>query len=400
MKKGSVFGGSLLIAGSCIGVGMLGLPILTGIAGFFPTVLMSFLAFVFMTTTALFLIEVGSWFPQEANLSTQIQKTLGPLWNSFSWMLYLFLFYSLLVAYISLSGIHLSSFFNTFFSFEFPNWMGSFGFVVLFGWIVYLGTKAVDHLNRYLMAGKVMAFAVLMGFGLPYVKTNYLLREDIKYVLFSLPILVISFGFHNMIPALNHYLHGDKKKVKKAIIYGASLTFFIYLLWQVLAIGILPLRGELGILNAFYLGKDAAQAIKEYLDQPIVGIGGQVLALFAILTSFLAQTLSLTHFLADGMKKGKSMKMGTLCLIALLPPLCFAMSYPHIFYQALNFAGGICAVLLFGVIPAMMLYRGKKQEKVLFLKDRLAIYAVLSFSLFILLNQIFDLLGLKIFPHP
>ena len=93
MKKGSVFGGMLLIAGSCIGVGMLGLPILTGLAGFFPTLIMTFLAFVFMTTTAIYLIEVGSWFPHHANLSTQISTILGPFWRSLAWMLYLFLFY-------------------------------------------------------------------------------------------------------------------------------------------------------------------------------------------------------------------------------------------------------------------------------------------------------------------
>jgi tyrosine-specific transport protein len=41
-KPGSIFGGVLLIAGSCIGAGMLGLPIITGIAGFFPSLLMFF----------------------------------------------------------------------------------------------------------------------------------------------------------------------------------------------------------------------------------------------------------------------------------------------------------------------------------------------------------------------
>ena len=39
-KEGSVFGGMLLIAGSCIGSGMLGIPIVTGVAGFFPSLLM------------------------------------------------------------------------------------------------------------------------------------------------------------------------------------------------------------------------------------------------------------------------------------------------------------------------------------------------------------------------
>lgn len=35
-KKGpSVLGGALLVTGSCVGAGMLGLPIMTGLVGFF-----------------------------------------------------------------------------------------------------------------------------------------------------------------------------------------------------------------------------------------------------------------------------------------------------------------------------------------------------------------------------
>ena len=60
-KHGSILGGMLLITGSCIGAGMLGLPILTGLAGFYPTLVMFFLAWAFMTTTALLLVEVNGW---------------------------------------------------------------------------------------------------------------------------------------------------------------------------------------------------------------------------------------------------------------------------------------------------------------------------------------------------
>ena len=69
MKKGSVFGGILLIAGSCIGVGMLGLPIVTGLSGLIPTIFMTLVAFVFMTTTALYLYQRS---PVMATASTTI----------------------------------------------------------------------------------------------------------------------------------------------------------------------------------------------------------------------------------------------------------------------------------------------------------------------------------------
>ena len=47
-SKGSVFGGILLVAGSCIGSAMLGLPVLTGLAGFAPSVAMFVICWLFM----------------------------------------------------------------------------------------------------------------------------------------------------------------------------------------------------------------------------------------------------------------------------------------------------------------------------------------------------------------
>jgi tyrosine-specific transport protein len=388
-----VAGGVLLIGGSCLGVGMLALPISCGLAGFFPTLLLTFLSFGFMSATALYLVEVGSWFDSSANLSTQIGKILGKFWQSLAWMIYLFLFYSLLVAYISASGIHLASMLKALAAVDIPAWVGSCLFVAVFGWIVYLGTAQVDYVNRYLMAGKIVAFAFLIALGVCHVQTNNLLTHRPSYMLDALPVLVIAFGFHNMIPALNHYMHGNKKDVKKAIVGGAFFTFIVYVIWQVVAIGILPLDGQNGISESYRLGLDAAQAIKRYVDMPLIGLAGQALAFFAILTSFLAQTLSLTHYLADGLKKSHSRHIG-LCLFVLLPPLAFAVSYPNIFYHALNFAGGVCAVLLFGLIPAMMMYQGYQRDQPLHWKKKISIIAVMVFALFILGHQILNLLKL------
>ncbi len=399
MSRHQTVGGVLLIGGSCIGVGMLGLPILTGIVGFFPSLLMSFFAFGFMTATALYLIEVGSWFPKEANLSTQIESTLGPFWKSLAWMLYLFLFYSLLVAYIALSGHHLSGVIESIFQTTIPDWVGSLSFVLIFGSIVYLGTHAVDRLNRYLMLGKVLAFMIMIAVGFQYAHFDRLLQDKPEYLLFPLPILVISFGFHNMIPALNSYFNGNTKQVKQAIIGGALLTFVVYVIWQILAIGIIPLDGENGLLASYQIGQDAANAIKNLIQSKSVAYAGQSLALFAILTSFLAQTLSLTHFLADGFKKKELGKL-KVTFLALIPPLVLAVSYPDIFYSAIGFAGGVCTVVLFGLIPAMMINTRLKGSFKQVWKKKLVLGSVMIFALFILVNQLLKMMQIDLFPHP
>src|SRR3972149_4119009 len=115
-KPGSIFGGMLLIAGSCIGAGMLGLPIVTGLAGFYPSLVMIFLVWGFMTSTALLLVEVNGWFSGQVNYISMVGHSLGKIGRALCWILYLFLFYSLLMAYIVGSSGIVSSFVSAIFS--------------------------------------------------------------------------------------------------------------------------------------------------------------------------------------------------------------------------------------------------------------------------------------------
>jgi tyrosine-specific transport protein len=275
------------------------------------------------------------------------------------WVLYLFLFYALSVAYIADSGHHLTSFLTPF-GISLPVSIGSVFFVLFFGWIVYLGTKPVDLVNRVLMAGKILAYVLLLFSAFRYVELNHLKYVNVNYMLGVLPILVLSFGFHNMIPTLSHYLGGDIKRIRLSILGGVAFTLIIYLFWQIIALGTLPVKGSYGIFASFEKGIDAASSLKNYIESKAVGNFAQILAFFAILTSFLAQTLSLVHFLSDGLKiSPKKRENGWILMLALLPPLVCAILYPGIFYKALGFAGGVSAVIVFGIFPVVMCYRGR-----------------------------------------
>lgn len=381
---------------------MLGLPIVTGIAGFFPSFVMFVIAWLFMTTTALLMVEVLGWFKKPVNMITMVGHTLGPLGKLLCWVLYLFLFYALLVAYMSASGNHATLFAYDFFRLHLPNWAGTLFFIIVFGWIVYLGTKKVDYVNRYLMVGKILSFLILVIFGMEYVVPRLLLHWEPKYALFSFPILIISFGFHNMVPVLMEYMGGDRRRMRCVIYSGSILAFVIYLIWELVAIGILPI-GD--IMQSYRSDIDAAQSIRLYVGSNLIGYAAQGLAFFAILTSFLAQTLSLSHFLGDGFKVKKRERENIwMCVLALLPPLIFSMLFPEIFFQALNFAGGICAIVIFGIFPALMVWIGRYQKRNL-LPDRVPggkalLILILLVASFIFFYQLTVMLNFSIFPIP
>ena len=164
IKKGSVLGGALLIAGSCIGAGMLALPIMTGIAGFVPSIILLVIACIFMVSTAILLVEAYQWFDKPINLLSMIETTMGKTGRAASWFLYLFLFYALIVAYLSAIGNHIHQFM------DFPDWVGSTFFALLFGSLVYFGTGCVDYSNRLLMLGKIVSYLAIIVVGFHWVK--------------------------------------------------------------------------------------------------------------------------------------------------------------------------------------------------------------------------------------
>lgn len=403
-REGSVLGGVLLIAGSCIGAGMLALPVITGVGGFFPSVVMFVFAWLFMSVTALLLLEANLTLGYQLSLISIAERTLGKGGKIACWILFLFLFYSLSVAYIAASGSILQTIIIDLGGKEFPAWVGSILFTAIFGYVIYIGTRFVDYLNRLLMVGLIISYCALVFLGSFYMKPNYLAVYHWKYSFAAIPVLIISFGFHNMIPSLAHYFKGDLKRLRRTVFMGSLLPLLIYLVWEAVMLGIIPLYGREGLLHALDQGQAATYALRAAVGKSWVNTVGHAFALFAIITSFLAQSLSLVDFLADGLRISK-IKGGRILLIllTLVPPFCLAFLYPGIFIKALNVAGGFSAVILFGVFPAWMIWilRYRRQATVVPVlpTGRLLLLGIFLCAIGIFLLEVAQELGLSLLPQ-
>lgn len=359
-KKGSLLGAIMLIAGCCVGAGMLGLPVMSAVTGFQPSLLMFVLGWLFMTTTALLLLEVNLWFKEDVSLISMSGRTLGIAGKITSWCCFLFLFYALGVAYIAASGELLADFAYRYGHMVIPHWVGSSFICLLFGLFVYLGTASVDKFNRILMFGLIAAYLFLVVLGSPHVERQNLEFKDWSTALLVLPIMIISFGFHNMIPSLKTYLHGDTKKLRLTVILGGLIPLTIYILWEWLILGIIPANTSHNFAEIMDKGNMATDLLMDTVGSLWVVDATQFFALFAILTSFLGNSLSFVDFLADGLSIKKDVKgKALLSALVILPPFILSFIYPKIFLIALNAAGAFGAVILFGILPALMVWMGR-----------------------------------------
>src|SRR3990167_8754362 len=99
-----IFGATMLVTGCCIGAGMIGLPVLSALTGFMPSLVAMVFCYLFTTVTGLLLAEATLWFDGNANLPSIVEFALGKIGKIITIILFLFLFYCLLVAYLDAGG--------------------------------------------------------------------------------------------------------------------------------------------------------------------------------------------------------------------------------------------------------------------------------------------------------
>ena len=370
MKNGSLLGGVLLVSGTTIGAGMLALPVVTSFSGFYPSLFLLVVIWALMTFSAFLFLEVNLWMKGDVNLISMVNATLGKFVAGISWFIYLFLLYSLTTAYLAGGGRILTEAFEAAVGIDLPIWITFLPFIVIFGSFIYLGTRSVDYLNRLLMLGLALAYVSLVLLIPDHIQWEHFEHGHWGGGLLAISSVVTSFGFHIIIPTLVTYMDRDVKKLRQTIIIGSIIPLVVYILWEFLVLGIVPIRGEHGFVSVWVAGDQVVRPIREIVNSLWVVRGARCFSFFAIVTSFLGVSLSLLDFLSDFFVvtfdiHPKSSKFGKLllCSLTFVPPLVFATVYRRVFFQAINYAGAFGVIVLLAALPALMVWSGRYYKR-------------------------------------
>lgn len=342
-------GSILIVAGTAIGAGMLALPIISLEFGYLNSIFLLAAMWLFMTYVALITVELNLYFKQGLSVAAMSEKVLGPVGRYVSTFALSLLFYALIAAYISGGSSMAHTALEYEFGIQFPNGVIAIGFTTLLASFIYSCVQTTDYANRFFFTGKILFFfimAALLSRHINVQSVTSINNSNLSAIWLAIPIFFTSFGFHGSIPSLYNYIGHDAKKLKTVFFIGSIIPLAIYILWQTVTIGVLPLDasrmfGSTESVNTFlsYL------AITTNYGSSFLTLS-KVFIFFSVTTSFLGVGLGLFAFVAETFKFDESVE-GRLktALISFLPPLFFAIFYPNGFILALGYAAIALSVL-------------------------------------------------------
>eukprot|EP00897_Mesotaenium_endlicherianum_P004229 jgi/Mesen1/3834/ME000207S02840 len=218
------------------------------------------------------------------SLRTMAEESLGPIGGATATLTYLFLSYTLLVAYIAKSADVIS-----FASGGTPAWLSGGVFTLGLGGVLFKGgTHATDVLNRVLTGCLLGLFGVIVLGGASMADWVELGRADWEAVPQVVPVVFLSLVYHDLIPVLCSYLGGDLKRVRAAIVLGSAVPLGMFLSWDAVALCLAHTSGGEDPLHTLMRLGGPAQAC-------VIG----AFSLLALSTSFIGTVLGLSEFLLE-----------------------------------------------------------------------------------------------------
>jgi tyrosine-specific transport protein len=377
-----------------IGAGMLGIPLVTGVSGFLPGLLVTGIVWFFMYCTGLLFLEAALWMPDGSNVLSIAGRFFGKGGRVIAGGMFIFLYYCLMIAYFAAGAPLLAEAFASI-GWSLTGWKMFAVFGLLFGGIVAIGPKSIDRVNIIMSIAMIAAWFSLIGSGSDEVEMVRLQFTKWPAMIWAMPVLFSAFGFHNVIPSLCTYLKRDKRSLRLAVFWGSFLPLIVYIVWQWLVIGAIPQKILTKTLEE---GTSITSAFSIASGTPSFAIIGRFFAFFAIVTSILGVAFSMVDFLGDGFQvtERRGLKRIGLTLLTFVPPFILATLRPDIFTTALGIAGGFGEAFLNGLLPTHLIWVGKYSRGLKadlnWLENKAILSLLILYALFVTILEIFHLI--------
>lgn len=378
---GTNIGAILLVAGTCLGSGMIALPMVLVQVGLIPSIICMFVMWAFIYASALVNLELGLHFQKEYK-GQDVLGTLGNLGKHFSGrkaqilgILSLgLLSYSLLGVYIYGGTSIIQELLTFTLGIKVSFSMLAIGVSLLFGMIFLFPMTIIDYINRFLFISLVLVVEILILGIWKTIDFNSVsqfplfnpIGNELKPWIVLMPVVMTSFGFQVIFHTLIQMCKGNAKELKKVILIGTLIPVFVYLFWTC-GVQTIIFQKNISFYNKMMAGKvDVGGLIRE-LSRIKGNYTVQLLvwwtSIFAIATSFIGVGLGLYHAIVLWMPLKNGLGRFSSSIVTVLPPLILTLCIPNAFISVLGFAGMILCIIAI-LLPGYLFTKLKKSSAI------------------------------------
>ena len=392
--------GIMFIAATCIGSGMIALPIILVKIGIIPSILVMFSMWLIIYYTSLINLEL--------NLQAGKGMSLGALCDYFSGkkiqlvgtMLLMLLSYSLLCAYISIGTSVLEEILGA-------NNLSLLYTIFLMS-ILYLPGHTVKRVNNCLFIGIIGVIGVLMvclSTSINWSNIPLFEKSDLSVWSVLLPVVFTSFGFQVIFHTLTDYYNCDVVTLKKVFFWGSLIPAIVYIIWTCSVIGAVHTHSQIfyqkmvvGSIDVSALVAQLSLVAKNAFVQKLI----MYLSFLAVTTSAIGIGLGLVGSLANNFKEWlikrsiqaqiseKTLRVFT-TIFSIVPAQFIVLVIPNAFISILGFAGMILSLIAI-ILPIYLFTLIKKDLHYSELKHKYLVRLSCMMGITIVICEILNLL--------
>lgn len=360
-------GSILLVAGTCIGSGMIALPLVLSPLGLISSICLMMVIWGIMYFTSLINLELnlqaGQGLPLGA-LSRRFSGRSAEFVGAFSLKL---LTYSLLSAYLYGGTSIIQKLLSSFVGQEYSFTLIASIYATTIGLILLLPMRLIDRVNRTLFVGLMAAVAVFMIGLFSSIKwSNLPLWPHGSLSLapwrMALPVVFTSFGFQVIFHTLTNYCNKNVVMLKRTFFWGSLIPAIVYIVWSTSILSAIfhhnPEFYKQMAAQAADIG-DLVKELSSIAQWQAVQLVVWLITFFVIVTSIIGVGIGLTdslrEFLSLLIPRSRQRDYVSV-LMALIPSYLVAIFVQNAFISVLGFAGMILAIIAI-LLPIYLLYQ-------------------------------------------
>ncbi len=317
---------TMLLVGTQIGAGILGLPYAmrkTGVIGILIVIGMGIITLI----TALMIYD--SIDDRDLTLSELAEIHIGKWAGWLTFFSIMFYAYGAEVAYISGVSSLIKDILNI------PVIITSVIFTFLMFYLLMFDLKisgeAENALGILLISSLTLAIAIV----LPKVSLQHLSQFSMPDFIPLIGVAMFAYASHLVVPEIHR---ANKEVGRKAVIYGYLIPMIFYSLFGLAFVGAYGSHVPTLALNAI-------RNIK-----PLEGIISVAIPLLSITTSFIGIALSQKH----NIRKAFNLSSVEALILSTAPPLLIYIGGLRGFVKAISLAGSFGAIIFAGIIPTLI----------------------------------------------